>query len=482
MALLDRIRRRSESDILSSDEIMQRVPQAEEQTSDPKAEARRRADHRRQAAHQYAELKHRLHRKLFDHIDFSKLGEVSESRASADIAALTRRILDEENIALNADERNTVVAEIQNEVFGLGPLEPLLQDPTISDILVNRHDQIYIERGGRLELTTTRFLDDAHLIRIIERILSKVGRRVDESTPMVDARLSDGSRVNVIVPPLALDGPVISIRRFSDEPFTADRLIDCGTVSQDLVKFLEACVKGRLNILISGGTGSGKTTILNMLSGFVPETERIVSIEDSAELQLHQDHVVRLETRPPNVEGKGQISQRELVINSLRMRPDRIIIGEVRGSEALDMLQAMNTGHDGSLTTIHANSPADAVMRLETMVAMSGFDIPPSTTRAQIGSAIDVVIQVRRFPDGARAVTSVSEVTGFDRHNVESREIFSMPEGINSDDAEPDRSLLPTGIRPNFLARLEANDLSLPDSLFESKSNPPAKIRSEDAA
>jgi len=299
---------------------------------------------------------------------------------------------------------------------------------------------------------------------------------------MVDARLTDGSRVNVIVPPLALDGPVISIRRFGDDPFTADRLIDSGSISRDLVEFLEACVKGRLNILISGGTGSGKTTILNMLSGFVPETERIVSIEDSAELQLHQDHVVRLETRPPNVENKGQITQRELVINALRMRPARIIIGEVRGAEALDMLQAMNTGHDGSLTTIHANSPADAVMRLETMVAMAGFEIPPSTTRAQIGSAIDVVIQVRRFADGARTVTSVREVSGYDQHRVESQEIFSMPEGIKSEDSEPDRTLVSTGIRPDFLPRLEANDFPLRDSLFEANPNLTSKVDSEDAA
>ena len=482
MALLDRIRKNSNSDIPSPADLEQHDSQTGGKTSDSKTEARRRSDHRRQVAHEYAELKHRLHRKLFDHIDFSKLGEVSESRASADIAALTRRILDEENVALNADERNTVVAEIQNKVFGLGPLEPFLQDPTISDILVNRHDQIYIERKGRLELTATRFLDDAHLMRIIERILSKVGRRVDESTPMVDARLTDGSRVNVIVPPLALDGPAISIRRFGDDPFTPERLVDSGSISLDLVEFLKACVRGRLNILISGGTGSGKTTILNMLSGFVPETERIVSIEDSAELQLHQDHVVRLETRPPNVEGKGQISQRELVINSLRMRPDRIIIGEVRGAEALDMLQAMNTGHDGSLTTIHANSPADAVMRLETMVAMSGFEIPPSTTRAQIGSAIDVVIQVRRFADGARAVTSVREVTGYDQHSVKSQEIFTIPEGRKFEDSEPDRRLVSTGTLPSFLPRLEANDLSLPNSLFEAKPNLASSVDSEDAA
>lgn len=449
---------------------------------DAEAENRRRLEHRKKRAHQYAELKSRVHRKLFDHIDFSKLGEVSESRAFADIASLTQRILDQEEVLFNADEQKTLIREIQNEVFGLGPLEPLLQDPGICDILVNRYDQIYIEREGCLELTAARFLDDAHLMRIIERILSGVGRRVDESTPMVDARLADGSRVNVIVPPLALDGPVLSIRRFNEDTLTADRLVRLGSATADLVTVLKACVEARLNILISGGTGSGKTTILNMLSAFVPETERIISIEDSAELQLNQEHVVRLETRPPNIEGSGQVNQRELLINSLRMRPDRIIIGEVRGAEALDMLQAMNTGHDGSLTTIHANSPADAIMRLETMVAMSGFELPPATTRAQIGSAVDLVIQVKRFPDGMRSVISVCEITGFDGDRVGSQEIFTLLNQGVAEDQTPRRILVPTGVRPEFLSRLESDGIKVPDAIFEPAAVNLESRKTEDAA
>lgn len=474
MALLDRIRNRSDSvdnaSFLGPNDAGDGAPRnddGEGSGRDAEAENWRRVEHRKQRAHQYAQLKSRVHKKLFDHIDFSKLGEVSDSRASADIASLTHRILEQEDVLFNAEEQQALIREIQNEVFGLGPLEPLLQDPEICDILVNRHDQIYVERQGCLELTAERFLDDSHLMRIIERILSQVGRRVDESTPMVDARLEDGSRVNVIVPPLALDGPVLSIRRFNEDTLTAERLIRLGSMTPDLVDLLKACVEARLNILISGGTGSGKTTILNMLSAFVPETERIVSIEDSAELQLKQDHVVRLETRPPNIEGKGQVNQRELVINSLRMRPDRIIIGEVRGAEALDMLQAMNTGHDGSLTTIHANTPADAIMRLETMVAMSGFELPPATTRAQIGSAINLVIQIRRFPDGKRIVTSLHEITGFESGQVGSREIFTLMDRGGNEDQSRRLVLVPTGVRPNFLARLQAYGIQVPDEIFE---------------
>jgi len=395
---------------------------------------------------------------------------------------LTHRILEQEDVLFNAEEQKALIREIQNEVFGLGPLEPLLQDPEICDILVNRYDQIYVERQGCLELTAERFLDNSHLMRIIERILSQVGRRVDESTPMVDARLADGSRVNVIVPPLALDGPALSIRRFNEDTLTAERLVRLGSVTSELVTVLKACVEARLNILISGGTGSGKTTILNMLSAFVPETERIVSIEDSAELQLSQDHVVRLETRPPNIEGKGQVNQRELVINSLRMRPDRIIIGEVRGAEALDMLQAMNTGHDGSLTTIHANTPADAIMRLETMVAMSGFELPPATTRAQIGSAINLVLQVRRFPDGQRAITSMREITGFDGGQVISNEIFTAKDSGGGEGLGRHQALVPTGIRPEFLSRLQSYGLELPDEIFEPPSAQVQNKRAEDAA
>jgi pilus assembly protein CpaF len=483
MALLDRIRNRPGSK-RPPDEAVAHSGNGDGASSEPpsgsQAEWRRRGEHRRKRERQYQELKSRVHRELFDHIDFSKLGEVSESRASSDIAGLTRRILDEQDALFNADERERFVSEIQDEVFGLGPLEPLLKDPEICDILVNRHDQIYIERQGCLELTGVRFLDDAHLMRIIERILNQVGRRVDESTPMVDARLRDGSRVNVIVPPLALDGPVLSIRRFSEEPLTAERLIELGSITLDVVALLEACVEARLNIVISGGTGSGKTTMLNMLSCFVPETERIVSIEDSAELQLNQEHVVRLETRPPNIEGRGQVSQRELVINSLRMRPDRILVGEVRGAEALDMLQAMNTGHDGSLTTIHANSPADAIMRLETMVAMSGFDLPVSTTRAQIGSAIDLVIQVKRFANGTRAITSVQEITGLESGAVAMQELFALTQEGPTGDGDLHGVLASTGVQPTFLGRLAACGVGLPEALFvpESAANSPEPEKS----
>ena len=488
MALLDRIRNKTGSaggtDLSPhmGGKNSGRSQGGEGLAQDADAENRRRIEHRKQRAHQYAELKSRVHKKLFDHIDFTKLGEVSEARASADIASLTRRILEQEDVLFNADEQKALIREIQNEVFGLGPLEPLLQDPEICDILVNRYDQIYVERQGCLELTAERFLDNAHLMRIIERILSQVGRRVDESTPMVDARLADGSRVNVIVPPLALDGPALSIRRFNEDTLTAERLVRLGSVTPDLVTVLKACVEARLNILISGGTGSGKTTILNMLSAFVPETERIVSIEDSAELQLSQDHVVRLETRPPNIEGKGQVNQRELVINSLRMRPDRIIIGEVRGAEALDMLQAMNTGHDGSLTTIHANTPADAIMRLETMVAMSGFELPPATTRAQIGSAINLILQVRRFPDGKRAITSMREITGFDGGQVVSNEIFASKDSGGGEGLGRHEVLQPTGIRPEFLTRLQSYGLKVPDEVFEPSAAQIRAKQAEDAA
>ena len=468
MALFKRIRgRATPSDSLQEVDENSRSPR-EGSGSDPdpaQTERRKRAEHRRHRDKQYQLIKASVHRKLFDHIDFSKLSEVSESRASSDVAAITRLILEEEKTLFNAEDRQRLVDEIQDEVFGLGPLEPFLQDGEVCDILVNRHDQIYVEREGRLEMTDSRFLDDAHLMRIIERILSQVGRRVDESTPMVDARLADGSRVNVIIPPLALDGPVLSIRRFSEDPLTADRLVAAGSLTDELVTFLQACVNARLNVLIAGGTGSGKTTLLNMLSAFVAETERIVSIEDSAELQLHQEHVVRLETRPANVEGKGQITQRELVINSLRMRPDRIIIGEVRGAEALDMLQAMNTGHDGSLTTIHANSPTDAVMRLETMVAMSGFDIPPVTTRAQIGSAVDLILQVKRFANGARAVTSVHEVTGVEDSIVQTTELFNFREAGGGEAGSGGRLEL-TGARPSFLAKLASAGFGISSDFF----------------
>jgi pilus assembly protein CpaF len=319
----------------------------------------------------YAELKSRVHNALFERLDLSKVGKVTQDQVSEDVVQATRMVLDEEKVLLSLEDRERLIREILHEVFGLGPLEPLLADPTVNDVLVNGHDDVWVERSGKLEKTVARFKDDAHLMRIIDKIVSAVGRRIDESNPMVDARLADGSRVNVIVPPLALDGPTMSIRRFSADPFTADDLITFGSVTQQVVDLMKGVVKARLNVLISGGTGAGKTTFLNVVSSFIPNDERIVTIEDAAELQLKQEHQVRLETRPANIEGKGRVTQRDLVVNSLRMRPDRIVLGEVRSAEALDMLQAMNTGHDGSLTTVHANTPRDALMRIETMVAMS---------------------------------------------------------------------------------------------------------------
>jgi pilus assembly protein CpaF len=415
----------------------------------------------------YQELKSHVHNRLFELLDLSRLGKVSEERVREDVALATRRVLDEQKVILSLEERERIVREIQDEVFGLGPLEPLLQDPTVSDVLVNAHNDVYVERYGKLERTVARFKDDPHLMRIIEKIVSTVGRRVDEMNPIVDARLQDGSRVNVIIPPLALDGPMLSIRRFPADPLLAGDLVELGTLTPEIVKILEGVVQARLNVLISGGTGAGKTTLLNVLSSFVPESERIVTIEDSAELQLKQEHVVRLETRPENIEGKGQISQRQLVINSLRMRPDRIIVGEVRGGEAFDMLQAMNTGHDGSLTTIHANSPRDALARVENMVAMTGIDIPQRAMRQQVASAIQVVIQLTRLSDGRRRLSSLQEITGMEGDIVTMQEIFTLDrKGI---DAEGNvlADIVPTGIRPRFEERLRLSGVELSWDLFE---------------
>jgi pilus assembly protein CpaF len=415
----------------------------------------------------WQELKSRVHNRLFDHLDLSQLPRVSEEKVAREIAQLTRRILDEEQLPLTEGERARIALEIQHEVFGLGPLEPLLQDPAVCDILVNGPHRIFVERGGRLEKTVARFKDEAHLMKIIERITTAVGRRVDESTPMVDARLADGSRVNVIVPPLAIDGPTLSIRRFAVEPLQAEDLVQSGSLSAACVELLRAIVRCRLNVLISGGTGAGKTTLLDVLSGFIPESERIVTIEDSAELQLRQEHVVRLETRPANLEGRGQISQRELVINSLRMRPDRIIVGEVRGAEALDMLQAMNTGHDGSITTIHANSARDALTRIETMVSMTGLGIPTRAVRQQIASAIDVVIQLGRLTDGTRRLISLQEVTGMEGETVTMQEIFAFEQRGVAADGRIAGEIAPTGIRPRFAERLLRAGVRLPADLFE---------------
>ena len=415
----------------------------------------------------YADLKSRVHNALFERLDLSKVGKVSQDQISEDVVQATRMVLDEEKVLLSLEDRERLIREIQHEVFGLGPLEPLLADPSVNDVLVNGHDDVWVERRGKLEKTVARFKDDAHLMRIIDKIVSAVGRRIDESNPMVDARLADGSRVNVIVPPLALDGPTMSIRRFAADPFTAEDLISFGTVTQQLMDLMAGVVKARLNVLISGGTGAGKTTFLNVLSSFIPNNERIVTIEDAAELQLKQEHLVRLETRPANLEGKGRVTQRDLMVNSLRMRPDRIVVGEVRSAEALDMLQAMNTGHDGSLTTVHANSPRDALMRIETMVAMTGLEIPQRAVRQQIASAIDVVVQIARLSDGKRRLVSFQEITGMEGEVVTTQEIFKFERHGMDEDGNVMGELIPTGIRPSFTERLRIAGVPLPADLFE---------------
>jgi pilus assembly protein CpaF len=426
------------------------------------------AEASRGSAHQ--ELKFRVHNRLFELLDLAKLAKVSEDRIREDISVATCRILEEEKALLTLEERDRIVREIQDEVLGLGPLEPLLQDPSISDIMVNGHTDVYIERHGRLEKTPVRFKDDSHLMRIIEKIVSAVGRRVDEMNPMVDARLADGSRVNAVVPPLTLDGPSISIRRFGTDPLTHLDLVEKDALTEEVVTLLRGIVQARLNVLISGGTGSGKTTLLNVMSGFIPESERIVTIEDSAELQLKQDHVVRLETRPANIEGKGEINQRNLVINSLRMRPDRIVVGEVRGAEALDMLQAMNTGHDGSLTTVHANSPRDALSRIETMIAMAGLELPPRAVRSQIASAIDVVIQLVRLSDGKRKLVGLEEITGMEGEVVTMQEIFTLERHGIDKEGNVLADVVPTGIRPRFADKLRLSGVELPEGIFERSS------------
>jgi len=416
---------------------------------------------------EYQELKSRVHDRLLDVLDFSLLDTLDKAVLRQEIVKLAEQILGGETVPLNFREREKLILEVQDEVLGLGPLEPLLQDPTISDILVNTYRQIYIERRGKLELTDGRFKDDAHLRKIIDRIVSNVGRRIDESSPMVDARLPDGSRVNAIIPPLAVDGPILSIRRFAVDPLQLEDLVSLKTLTPEIGEFFRAIVGARLNILVAGGTGSGKTTMLNVLSGFIPSTERIVTIEDSAELQLRQDHVVRLETRPPNIEGKGQVTQRDLVKNSLRMRPDRIIVGEVRGDEALDMLQAMNTGHDGSLSTIHANTPRDSLMRLETMVAMAGLNIPTKFVRHYISSALDILVHTSRLTDGSRKLVSLQELTGMEGEVINLQEIFVFEQtGLDANGLVKGR-FKATGIRPRFVEKLEARGIQVPAQLFD---------------
>jgi pilus assembly protein CpaF len=412
------------------------------------------------------ECKELVYQRLLKVMDLSLISSLPEREARSQIRDICERLLVEEQAPLALSSRQTVVKRIEDEVLGLGPLEPLLCDKTVSDILVNGSSQVYVERRGKLELTDVRFNNDAHLLNIIDRIVSAVGRRIDESSPMVDARLKDGSRVNAVIPPLALDGPSLSIRRFAVELLSMDDLTRLGTLTADLASVMNAIVKGRLNVLISGGTGAGKTTLLNLLSSFIPESERIVTIEDSAELQLQQSHVVRLETRPPNIEGRGAVTQRDLVRNSLRMRPDRIVIGEVRGGEALDMLQAMNTGHDGSLTTIHANTPRDALGRVENMVSMTGINFPAKALRAQIASAIDVVIQVERQEDGRRRVVSLQETNGMEGDVITTSELFKFERRGLDKDGNVQGELVATGVVPSFEKRLRERGIELPIELF----------------
>ena len=418
---------------------------------------------------EYQQVKADLHRKILDRLDLEKLGRTPGDAAREEVLVLIRNTVNSEAVPLSFAERERLAREILDEIFGLGPLEPLLKDPSISDILVNRYNRVYVERGGKLETTGLSFKDDQHLMQIIDRIVSRVGRRVDESSPMVDARLADGSRVNAIIPPLAIDGPCLSIRRFGRDPVTARNMIENKTLTEPMLELLSTMVKGRLNILISGGTGAGKTTLLNVLSGYIPNNERIVTIEDAAELQMKQEHVVRLETRPPNIEGKGAVRQRQLVINSLRMRPDRIIVGEVRGEEAFDMLQAMNTGHEGSLTTVHANSQRDALARIESMFSMANLNIPERAVRHQIASAIHAVVQIARLSDGARKVIAVCEVTGVEGEVISMQDIFLF-ERTGIDEGGKVRGIFrATGIRPKFADRLATGGCRLRPALFESR-------------
>lgn len=414
------------------------------------------------------ELKSAVHAELINRLDLEKLGEAQETRAGQQqLFGLIQQIIGEQGVPLSSSERDRIAQEVLDEVFGLGPLEQLLKDDTISDILVNTYANVYVERRGMLSRTSVTFRDNRHLLQVIDKIVSAVGRRVDESTPMVDARLRDGSRVNAIIPPLAIDGPILSIRRFGSSPLTAEKLIQNKALTSPMLEMLRAAVQARLNIVISGGTGAGKTTLLNALSSFISEKERIVTIEDSAELQLRQDHVVRLETRPPNVEGKGAIRQRELVINALRMRPDRIVLGEVRGEEAMDMLQAMNTGHDGSLTTIHANTPRDGLARLETMCMMGDIRLPEKAIRLQIASAIHLIVQVARMPDGSRRITHISELTGAYSDVISMQDIFVFEKEGLGESGKVRGRFRSTGIVPKFTERLKAAGIPIPMGLVD---------------
>lgn len=428
---------------------------------------------RQQRSSNYRSLRAELHKKLLDEVDLEAMGRMPEEEVRVGLRNLTERVLTQSGQALNSAERASLVKDIEYEVLGLGPLEPLLADQTISDILVNGAQQVYVERNGLLEETDVHFDSDDHLMRIIDRIVSRVGRRIDESNPMVDARLADGSRVNAVIPPLSLVGPMVSIRRFGGAPLSMRNLIDNGTVNESMAELLGGLVRARLNVLISGGTGSGKTTLLNILSGHIGVRERIITIEDAAELQIQQPHVARLETRPANIEGKGAITQRDLVRNSLRMRPDRIIVGEVRGAEAFDMLQAMNTGHDGSMTTVHANTPRDALSRVENMIGMAGFDLPQRAIRQQIASAVQVVIQVQRLLDGTRRLMNITEITGMEGELVSMQDIFVFRQIGVDRKGRVLGQMEATGVRPQFLGHLEAQGIAIPLGLFD----PQRKIR-----
>ena len=414
----------------------------------------------------FYEVKQKIHSRLVEEANLSALDRMEASEIKPEISKLVDYFLIEEKVLLNEEEKKALVLEILDELMGLGPLEPLLKDPSVSDILCNTYKNIFVERFGMLEKTKARFIDNAHLMNIIDRIISRVGRRIDESSPMVDARLPDGSRVNAIIPPLAIDGPMLSIRRFAVSPLKMEDLINYKTLTPEVASLFAGCVKAKLNIMISGGTGSGKTTLLNILSAFIPGNERIITIEDAAELQMQQEHVVRLETRPPSIEGAGQVTQRDLVRNSLRMRPDRIIIGEVRGAESFDMLQAMNTGHEGSLTTIHSNSPRDSLTRLESMILMTGVDLPESAMRFMVSSALDLIIQISRLADGSRKITSICEVVGMEGNVITLQDIFVFEKrGIDKNGKVLGR-FRATGIRPTFSERLELAGIEVPEDLF----------------
>lgn len=415
----------------------------------------------------YQELRSRMHRKVLDRVDLRAMESMAPEQLKDELKTLVERLLTEEKLAVNDTERESLVRDIQHEVLGLGPLETLMADPTVSDILVNTYQRVYVERKGKLELTNVRFENEAHLLKIIDKIVSAVGRRVDESSPMVDARLPDGSRVNAIIPPLAVDGAILSIRRFAVVPMLMDDFLQSKSLTPEMAKILEGLVKAKVNLLISGGTGTGKTTLLNILSGYIPPAERVITIEDAAELQLQQPHVVRLEIRPPNIEGKGEVTQRMLVRNSLRMRPDRIILGEVRGAEALDMLQAMNTGHEGSMTTVHANTPRDALTRLENMIGMAGLNLPPKAMRQQISSALTAVIHIARLSDGRRKLMGIQEITGMESDIITMQEIFIFEQTGVAADGTVLGHFRATGIRPKFVDRLRTHGIAVDDALFD---------------